>query len=86
MTHFRTQKSSFLRQKELLPMVLADFFHDIIMKTQISQVNVFDDSNKKKLLSVVFGSNLGSSIAEKTVKRRFCVRFWDFLLNKLKKK
>ena len=38
MAHFYTQNRSFLRQKQLFPMVLADFFQDIFIKTQFSQV------------------------------------------------
>ena len=30
---FSYQKKSFLRQKQLFPMVLANCFHDIIIKT-----------------------------------------------------
>ena len=38
MTCFYTQNRPFLRQKQLFPMVLADVFQDIFMKTQINHV------------------------------------------------
>ena len=52
MAHFYTQNRSFLGKKQLLPMVLADFFQNMLTKTQFSHVKemfeeIFDGSNEK---------------------------------------
>ena len=76
MAHFHTPKKSFLRQKQLSLMVLENFFQEIFMKTQISQVKemfyaIFDDFNNENRNGCGFWAKIGVKNCNKNEKMFF---------------